>query len=118
MQPVASRELPADQAAYAFKPKWDGYRALIHVRPGRPIRLVSRQGAEMSSWFPELTAPGALADRDALLDGEVVALTAHGRPSFGLFAGGSRIGLGLERSPSQSPPVSLATAARRPRPLA
>jgi ATP-dependent DNA ligase len=34
MQPTAARELPADQASWAFEPKWDGYRALGHVVAG------------------------------------------------------------------------------------
>jgi bifunctional non-homologous end joining protein LigD len=102
MQPVASRELPADQAAYAFEPKWDGYRALIHVRRGRPVRLVSRQGAEMRGWFPELTGPGGLAGREAVLDGEVVALTAAGRPSFGALQDRAR------RRPATAPSTALA----------
>ena len=51
MHPTAARELPADQRAWAFEPKWDGYRALGHVvGGGRPSfealqqRMASRVG--------------------------------------------------------------------------
>ena len=82
MHPTAARELPADQGAWAFEPKWDGYRALGHVVAGG-LALRSRNGVDMAGWFPEL---GGLADalggRAAVLDGEVVAFDDRGRPSF------------------------------------
>jgi bifunctional non-homologous end joining protein LigD len=82
MQPTAARELPADQAAWAFEPKWDGYRALGHVVAGG-LALRSRNGVDMAGWFPELGGlAGALGGRAAVLDGEVVAFDDRGRPSF------------------------------------
>jgi bifunctional non-homologous end joining protein LigD len=82
MQPTAARELPADQGAWAFEPKWDGYRALGHVVAGG-LALPSRNGVEMAGWFPELGGlAGALGGRAAVLDGEVVAFDDRGRPSF------------------------------------
>ena len=83
MHPTAARELPADQRGWAFEPKWDGYRALGHVVGGE-LALRSRNGVDMAGWFPELAGlAGALGDRAGVLDGEVVALDDHGRPSFG-----------------------------------
>jgi DNA ligase D-like protein (predicted ligase) len=82
MHPTAARELPADQAGWAFEPKWDGYRALGHV-VGGGLALRSRNGVDMAGWFPELAGlAGALGDRAAVLDGEVVAFDPEGRPSF------------------------------------
>ena len=82
MQPTAVRELPADQASWAFEPKWDGYRALGHV-VGGGLALRSRNGVDMAGWFPELGGlAGALGGRGAVLDGEVVAFDDRGRPSF------------------------------------
>src|SRR5829696_7413790 len=47
MQPTAARELPADQASWAFEPKWDGYRALGHVRVGTALlAATAEQGLE------------------------------------------------------------------------
>jgi bifunctional non-homologous end joining protein LigD len=74
--------LLGDQAAWGFEMKWDGVRALVHVHAGR-ARLVSRNAVDMSRSYPEITAvAGALAGRCAVLDGEIVALDAAGRPSF------------------------------------
>lgn len=82
MQPTAARELPADQAAWAFEPKWDGYRALGHLVAGE-LTLRSRNGVDMAGWFPELAGlAGALGRHAGVLDGEVVAFDAGGRPSF------------------------------------
>ena len=81
MHPTAARELPADQRAWAFEPKWDRYRALGHVVGGE-LALRSRNGVDMAGWFPELAGlPGALGDHAVVLDGEVVAFDS-GRPSF------------------------------------
>jgi bifunctional non-homologous end joining protein LigD len=81
MHPTAARELPADQRAWAFEPKWDGYRALGHVVAGE-LALRSRNGVDMAGWFPELGGlAGALGDHAVVLDGEVVAFDG-GRPSF------------------------------------
>jgi DNA ligase D-like protein (predicted ligase) len=82
MHPTAARELPADQSAWAFEPKWDGYRALGHV-VGGGLALRSRNGVDMAGWFPELGGlAGALGGHVGVLDGEVVAFDAQGRPSF------------------------------------
>src|SRR5918992_668487 len=50
MHPTAARELPADQAGWAFEPKWDGYRALGHVVGGGLV-LRRRNGVDMAGWF-------------------------------------------------------------------
>ena len=71
-----------------FEPKYDGIRALVHVAPGKPrpdIRLWSRLGNEKTSQFPAVVRalePLARALRaPLLLDGEIVALDAKGRPA-------------------------------------
>jgi ATP-dependent DNA ligase len=57
MHPTAARELPADQAAWSFEPKWDGYRALSHVVAGG-LALRSRNG---STWPPGSPSRGQAA---------------------------------------------------------
>jgi len=75
--------LPADPQAFAFEYKWDGMRALVEVRAGR-LRIWSRNGLEQQLRFPELAGlAGALKGHDVLLDGEIVAFDAKGRPDFG-----------------------------------
>lgn len=66
--------------------KWDGIRALGTWRDGR-MRLHARSGTDITARYPELTADGApfLPVDDAVVDGEIVAFDAHGRPSFSLM---------------------------------
>ncbi len=64
--------------------KWDGIRAIGTWQDGR-LRLHARSGTDITDRYPELTADGAphFAAGDAIVDGEIVALDASGRPSFG-----------------------------------
>jgi bifunctional non-homologous end joining protein LigD len=78
-------ELPdaADDAQWRFELKWDGVRAVSYVRGGE-VRLMSRNDLDVSRSYPEiLVPPPALATSAAVLDGELVAFDAAGRPSFG-----------------------------------
>lgn len=75
-------ELPRDAAKWSFEVKWDGVRALAYLRPGR-LRLESRNLNEITDAYPEVR--GILLDlgmREAVLDGEIVAFDAEGKPSF------------------------------------
>ena len=85
---AAIGELPrADDLRWGYEFKWDGVRALAHVRAGR-LRLRARSGNDVTGTYPELhRLPDVLAGHDAVLDGEVVALDAAGRPDFGLLQG-------------------------------
>lgn len=74
--------LPKDEACYGFEVKWDGIRALAYVSGGR-IRLEARSGRDVSNRYPELRELGRrMGTTQAVLDGEIVALDANGRPSF------------------------------------
>lgn len=66
--------------------KWDGIRAMGTWADGRML-LHARRGTDITARYPELTADGApfLPATDALVDGEIVAFDAHGRPSFSLL---------------------------------
>ncbi|CAN5692321.1 ATP-dependent DNA ligase [soil metagenome] len=77
-----------DDPDWLFEIKWDGVRAIATVRrPGTgdnaSTRLVSRQGNDITPAYPEL-APlwERVLARNAVLDGEIVALDDEGRPSF------------------------------------
>ncbi|MCW2653739.1 MAG: ATP-dependent ligase [Mycobacterium sp.] len=68
---------------WAFEGKWDGYRLLLDADHGR-MRLQSRSGRDVTRDYPQLqSVADALADYQAILDGEVVALDATGVPDFG-----------------------------------
>jgi len=76
-------KLPRDDERWAFEIKWDGVRAICHSEPGR-MRLHSRNLLDITSRYPELNRLNrALSHHRAVLDGEVVALDAEGKPSFG-----------------------------------
>jgi bifunctional non-homologous end joining protein LigD len=74
--------LPADDGRWAFEIKWDGVRAIARSEPGS-LRLFSRNGNDITAAYPELQGlNAALGAHTAILDGEIVALDAKGRPSF------------------------------------
>lgn len=60
--------------------KWDGVRVLVDVRDGA-VRMTSRNDNDVTPAWPELSDP-PLGTRDLLVDGEVIALNAHGVPDF------------------------------------
>ncbi|MHC9043748.1 non-homologous end-joining DNA ligase [Microbacterium saperdae] len=66
--------------------KWDGIRAVGTWSNGRML-LHARSGIDITARYPELTADGApfLPVSDAIVDGEIVAFDAQGRPSFSLL---------------------------------
>jgi bifunctional non-homologous end joining protein LigD len=77
-----SERLPRDETAWGYEVKWDGVRALLYWQPGR-MRIESRNRKDLTSRYPELRGLGpALGSRTAILDGEIVAFDADGRPSF------------------------------------
>jgi bifunctional non-homologous end joining protein LigD len=70
---------------WAYEMKWDGVRAFILVQGGR-VRVTNRNGGDVSAGYPELRALGEdLGSTEVLLDGEIVALDDHSRPSFQLL---------------------------------
>ena len=71
---------------WQFELKWDGIRALI-IADATTIRLVSRNGIDMSASYPELTNRSGWPDRDFIADGEIIAVGPSGRPDFGLLQG-------------------------------
>ncbi len=80
-----SVEKPFDGADWLFEIKWDGYRAVAFIENGK-VRLVSRNQNELTSRYPELQdMPQFLQAKNAILDGEVVALDDDGKASFSLM---------------------------------
>src|SRR5215218_365401 len=108
IKPMLARtgDLPKDDHKWAYEIKWDGVRGIAYADGGR-LRLEARSGRDITPRYPELRELGrALAGRQAVLDGEVVAFDADGRPSFQKLQG--RMHLTSEhavRRLSQSDPV-------------
>lgn len=78
-------ELPgaAVEDDWAFEMKWDGVRAVVYVHRDR-IVVRTRNDRDVTATYPELVGlAGALGRAGGVLDGELVALDASGRPSFG-----------------------------------
>jgi bifunctional non-homologous end joining protein LigD len=69
-------------ANWTYEPKVAGYRVLAFIEKGE-VRLVSRRGIDLTKPFPEVVADLAAQAVDTMiLDGEIVALGAEGRPTF------------------------------------
>jgi bifunctional non-homologous end joining protein LigD len=84
LQPMKARlsELPRHDEGWGYEVKWDGVRAIAYCHTGK-VELQSRSGRDVTGSYPELAALAEeLAGAEAVLDGEIVALDAEGRPSF------------------------------------
>jgi bifunctional non-homologous end joining protein LigD len=78
-------EKPFDDPEWLFEIKWDGYRAVSFTQDNK-VRLVSRSQNDLTGEFPELhELPKLIKAKNAVLDGEVVALDDQGRASFSLM---------------------------------
>ncbi len=76
---------PFDSDDHIFELKWDGMRALAFIEAGQ-LRLVSRNGRDITSQFPELADLPRLVKHDSVvIDGEIVCLDQNSRPSFPLL---------------------------------
>jgi len=70
---------------WLFEVKWDGYRVEAVIRDAK-VSLFTRNGHDAEAYFPRLlTPPTWIEAREAIVDGEVVALDERGRPDFGLL---------------------------------
>jgi ATP-dependent DNA ligase len=74
---------PFDSPEYSFEIKWDGIRALAAVETAG-WRLWGRQQADYTSRYPEFEVLRRLPV-GTLVDGELVALDADGRPDLPLL---------------------------------
>jgi bifunctional non-homologous end joining protein LigD len=67
---------------WLYEVKFDGYRALIR-KDGRSVRIRSRNDKDLTGAYPGVAAAGLrLEAEQAIVDGEIVAVDAAGRPSF------------------------------------
>ena len=66
---------------WMYEPKLDGYRVLAFVRDGE-VTLRSRRGLDLTPAFPQIASELAKQGADMIVDGELLALDAAGRPSF------------------------------------
>ncbi len=83
---LAERAANLEEAMKAFEnpcieTKYDGFRILIH-KDGNKIKLFSRRLDEVTRQFPEIVewAKKHIKAKSAILDGEALAVDAHGKP--------------------------------------
>src|SRR6516165_3186591 len=70
---------------WLYELKFDGYRVLVIIGEGE-VMLLSRNGNDLTSRFAALVSVlQNLPIKDAILDGEIVALDQDNRPSFQLL---------------------------------
>lgn len=77
---ATSGQLPPDDGRWAYEPKWDGFRAVVHVN-GRAV-VWSRRGTDLTDRFPEVAELASAVPPDTVLDGELVVFDGSGRPDF------------------------------------
>ena len=69
-------------SGWGYEFMWDGVRAISYIEPFG-ARVFSRNDREVTGSYPELRETvRLLGDRQAVLDGEIIALDTAGRPSF------------------------------------
>jgi ATP-dependent DNA ligase len=76
--------LPDDRTSWLYQLKLDGYPA-IAMRSGGVLGLRSRNDNDFSLRYPSITKALSKLPNDTVIDGEIVALGADGRPSFNLL---------------------------------
>ena len=78
-------DAPLDDPQLVYEPKYDGIRAIVEIAPKGRVRLWSRLGNEKTRQFPGIVAAlenwARARTRPLVLDGEIVALDAKGRPA-------------------------------------
>lgn len=81
-------EPPADHARYLHEVKYDGFRALAALTGGQ-VAMWTRNALDLTSRFPAVTrALREVAVKEAVIDGEIVAIDDAGASRFQLLHGG------------------------------
>ena len=76
---------PFSNPEWIFETKWDGFRSICFVKQGK-TRFVSRNQIDMTPQYPELASVAKqIGAKEAILDGEIVALDKDGMPRFQLL---------------------------------
>jgi len=79
-EPTRSPTIPLG-SQWTYQVKWDGVRILAYY-DGTAVKLFNRKKNERTPQYPELAQPSYCRASSFILDGEVIALGADGKPSF------------------------------------
>jgi bifunctional non-homologous end joining protein LigD len=77
-------DAPFDDPGWVFESKWDGFRMVASISGGN-VALYSRNGKIISESYQLVARALEQVKADAVLDGELVALDAHGISRFQLL---------------------------------
>jgi bifunctional non-homologous end joining protein LigD len=81
MAAMAVKTLP-EGSEWLYEAKLDGYRALL-LKEATQIQILSRNEKDLTGMYPAVRAAARRLKADqAVIDGEIVALSEEGRPSF------------------------------------
>src|SRR5216684_1920574 len=101
-------EHPFSDPNWLFEIKWDGVRAQARIENGA-LAVRSRTGVDITKRYPELASlPEAFAARQAIVDGEIVALDARGHSNFERLQERMHVRVPSENLVTQIPVVYLA----------
>jgi bifunctional non-homologous end joining protein LigD len=86
LQPMLATltDAPFDDPAWVFESKWDGFRMVASIEGGK-VTLYSRNGKILSDSYLPVAKALEKVKADAVIDGELVALDAHGISRFQLL---------------------------------
>jgi bifunctional non-homologous end joining protein LigD len=85
MKAVPGNEKFISKKNFIFEPKLDGYR-IICYKNGGEIKLISRNGNDLTNNYPELSDIGRnIKPEKAVLDGEIIVYDSNGLPNFSLL---------------------------------
>ena len=73
--------LPGDRERWQYELKVDGYRA-IAFKTGGKLHLRSRNNYDFTKRYPDVLRGLGKLPNETVIDGEIVAFDADGRPSF------------------------------------
>ena len=109
-----SGDAPFVREGWAWEPKLDGYRVLAFV-DAQGVKLRSRRGLELAGDFPRLAAElGKKGVDGMILDGEIVAFDATGRPSFAAMQQRAQLDRARDRRRRPRPPSPSASTCPPP----
>jgi bifunctional non-homologous end joining protein LigD len=101
-------EKPFSDPNWLFEIKWDGVRALAWISEGA-LTLRSRAAVDITQRYPELASlPEFFSARQAILDGEIVALDSTGHSDFQLLQERMHVRAPSQHLVSQVPAVYFA----------
>ena len=73
---------PFDNNDWIFEIKWDGFRAITEIENGK-VRMYSRNNISFNDRFPEIVNGFVDFLKNAIFDGEIVAIDKRGISHFG-----------------------------------